>query len=391
MQLNLQVAKIKGTEQMINLNFHEDLLETLNHSTSLNKKLRAIHDAMKDYFKFIKRIAIALYDEQSQILKTFLASTSQSNPLIHYESKLEEAPSLQEIIEKRQPRVVNDLSIFDSGEHQHTIKIKDEGFHASYTLPIFYDEKFLGFVFFNADQKNCFTEDVLKLLDIFGHLVISVITNEMNAVKTMLAALRTANEMVHFKDPETGNHLERMSHYSRLIAKELSFLPKYKFDDEFIEDIFNFSPMHDVGKIAIPDMVLKKPARLDDTELNTMRTHAFKGRVVIDSIINNFQVENVANVDVLRNIAEYHHETMNGSGYPHGLKAKEIPIEARIIAVADIFDALTSERPYKKAWTNDMAFKQLEKLAQDTLDRDCVNALLKNRKEVEEIQHTFKD
>jgi len=376
---------------MINLNFHKDLLDALNHSTSLNKKLWAIHEAVRNYFDFILRVAIALYDEQSKILKTFLASTSQGNPLIHYETKLEAAPSLQEIIEKRQPRVVNDLSIFDSGEHPHTIKIKDEGFHASYTLPIFYDEQFMGFVFFNANQKNCFTEEVLSLLDIFGHLVISVVMNEMNAVKTMLAALRTANEMVHFKDPETGKHLERMSHYSRLIAKQLSLSKKYSFDDEFIEDIFNFSPMHDVGKIAIPDTVLKKPAKLNDTEWHMMRTHAFKGRVVIDSIINNFQVENVANMEVLRNIAEYHHETMNGSGYPHGLKAEEIPIEARIIAVADVFDALTSERPYKKAWTNNRAFKKLQEMAPDILDRDCVNALLRNKEQIDQIQQTFKD
>ena len=376
---------------MINLNLHEDLLQSLNHSTSLNQKLRDIHQAMKNYFEFINRVAIALYDDQSQILKTFLASSSKSNPLIHYESKIDDALSLKEIIKKRQPRVVNDLSIFDFGEHEHTIKIKREGFCASYTLPIFYDNKFLGFVFFNSDRKNCFTDNVLNLLDIFGHLVISVVMNEMNSIKTMLAALRTANKLVHYKDPETGSHLERMARYSRLIAKELSISQKYEFDDEYIEDIFNFSPMHDVGKIGIPDKVLRKPDRLDESELDTMRTHAFKGRMVIDAIIHNFQFENISNINVLRNIAEYHHEALNGSGYPHGLKAEDIPTEARIIAVADIFDALTSERPYKKAWSNELAFETIEKMANDILDINCVKALLKHKQEVVEIQSTFKD
>ena len=102
---------------------------------------------MRSHFNFINRIAIALYDDQSQILKTFLASSGKSNPLIHYESKIDDAPSLKEIIKTRQPRVVNDLSIFEFGEHEHTIKIKNEGFNASYTLPIFYDAKILGFVF----------------------------------------------------------------------------------------------------------------------------------------------------------------------------------------------------------------------------------------------------
>jgi HD-GYP domain-containing protein (c-di-GMP phosphodiesterase class II) len=376
---------------MRNLSTHDDLLTSMNHSASLNQKLLAIHEVVRKYYDFINRIAIALYDDQSQILKTFLASSGKSNPLVHYESKIDDAPSLKEILKMRQPRVVNDLSIFDFGEHEHTIKIKNEGFKASYTLPIFYDDKFLGFVFFNSNQKNCFTNDVLDLLDIFGHLVISVIMNELNSINTMLAALRTANEMVHYKDPETGGHLERMAHFSRLIARELSISHKYNFDDEYIEDIFNFSPMHDVGKIGIPDKVLRKPAKLDNTELDTMRTHAFKGRLVIDSIIRNFQFENISHIDVLRNIAEYHHESLDGSGYPYGLRDKDIPIEARIIAVADIFDALTSERPYKRAWSNERAFDTLEKMAKNILDRDCVNALLKHKQEVEEIQNKFID
>jgi HD-GYP domain-containing protein (c-di-GMP phosphodiesterase class II) len=149
--------------------------------------------------------------------------------------------------------------------------------------------------------------------------------------------------------------------------------------------------MHDVGKIGIPDNVLQKPAKLDKTELRTMRSHALKGRYVIDSIIRNFQFENIANIDILRHIAEYHHEALDGTGYPYGLKGKAIPIEARIIAVADIFDALTSERPYKSAWSNTRAFDTLKILANKILDKDCVEALLSKRDQIEHIQQTFRD
>jgi len=94
---------------------------------------------------------------------------------------------------------------------------------------------------------------------------------------------------------------------------------------------------------------------------------------------------------VLRNIAEYHHEAVNGTGYPEGMKGSEIPLEARIVAVADVFDALTARRPYKKAWTNDEAIAMLKKLEGEKLDQDCVEALLLHLDEIVEIQHKFSD
>jgi len=120
-----------------------------------------------------------------------------------------------------------------------------------------------------------------------------------------------------------------------------------------------------------------------------MRTHARRGREIIDDLISNFGLDHFDYVNVLRNIAEYHHEAINGTGYPEGKKGTQIPLEARIVAVADVFDALTSERPYKKAWSNDEAFAMLRKMAGEQLDRDCVDAIIYNRKEVEEIQEHF--
>ena len=122
-----------------------------------------------------------------------------------------------------------------------------------------------------------------------------------------------------------------------------------------------------------------------------MHTHARKGREIIDDLISNFGLDHFDYVSVLRNIAEYHHEAINGTGYPEGKKGTHIPLEARIVAVADVFDALTSDRPYKKAWSNDEAFAMLKKMAGEKLDRDCVDAIINSRKEVEEIQEQFKE
>ncbi len=122
-----------------------------------------------------------------------------------------------------------------------------------------------------------------------------------------------------------------------------------------------------------------------------MNTHASKGRKMIDDIVVNFGFGNLSNIDILRNIAEFHHEAINGSGYPVGKMNNDIPLEARIIAVADVFDALTSSRPYKEAWSNERAFNMLKQLAGEKLDSDCVYALIENQKKIELIQQQFKE
>ena len=112
---------------------------------------------------------------------------------------------------------------------------------------------------------------------------------------------------------------------------------------------------------------------------------------MIDDIVRNFGFNGFNNIDVLRNIAEFHHEAINGSGYPAGKRNDEIPLEARIVAVADVFDALTSRRPYKDAWNNEKAFEKLTQLAGEKLDIDCVNALIENQVKVGLIQLQFKE
>ncbi len=330
---------------------HQDALEALNHHAPLSEKLKTLRDSLAQRFEFIDRVSVAIYDPKTDDLKTFIHSSGEANPLVQYQAKLSEARSLQEIRESGKPRVVNDLTVFSKGTHEHTHRIAAQGYGASYTVPLYFNSDFFGFVFFNSYRKNVFDEGVLRLLDTFAHLISLVIVGELTALRTLTSSVQAARNFANLRDTETGAHIERMSRYARIIAKELA--AKYGFDDEYVEHVFLFSPLHDIGKIGIPDSILLKAGLLD--------------------------------------AGERHHETLDGAGYPHRLRGDDIPIESRIVAVADIFDALTSKRPYKEAWSMDDAFQELRKLAGSKLDFDCVEALIKNRAQLEEIRDLFQE
>lgn len=366
---------------------HRDTLENLNKHIPLRDKLNAAHESLSQYFPFIVRIAVTLYDAETKVLKTYLHSGKDDGQLDNYQQLLDDSPSLKAQLDKGLPRVINNLLTFNEGEKDSGKRIARQGYKASYTLPMFQEGDFFGFIFFNSSENDVFTEVVLRQLDMYGHIISLMVINELSSIKALTAAVKTTNQITHCRDPETGSHLDRMSRYSRLIASTIA--KKYNLDDEYIEHVFMFSPLHDIGKISIPDEVLLKPGLLSEEEIVVMKTHARRGREMIDNIISNFGLHNIKHIDVLRNIAEYHHEAVNGTGYPDGKSQNDIPLEARIVAVADVFDALTSCRPYKLAWDNQKAIDTLKELAGEKLDTDCVNALINNLDEIEKIQKLF--
>jgi HD-GYP domain-containing protein (c-di-GMP phosphodiesterase class II) len=368
---------------------HKDILAVLNQQLPLKEKLISAHRAVKERLPFIVRIAITLYDHSTGMLKTYLHSSGGDNPLDNYQAALQDAPSLKSILDKGYPRVINNMITLDDGKNEHTLRIGRQGYAASYTLPMFNDGVFMGFIFFNADRQDVFDEKALCQLDLYGHLISLMVINEITNVNTLTAAIKTTGNITHIRDPETGSHLDRMSRYCRLIAEILA--DQYALDDNYIEHLFMFSPLHDIGKIGIPDQILLKPGKLNPEEREIMNSHVSIGREMIDKLIDNFSLNNLQHIDLLRNVAQYHHEAINGQGYPEGLKGQDIPIEARIVAVADVFDALTSRRPYKEAWSIDNAFDLLIRMSGEQLDKDCVQALINNRERVEEIQAKFSE
>ncbi|MBW2623298.1 MAG: response regulator [Deltaproteobacteria bacterium] len=197
-------------------------------------------------------------------------------------------------------------------------------------------------------------------------------------------------KLAESRDPETGNHLERIQFYSKVLAETLMSgqNPPPELNDPFIENIFLTSPLHDIGKIGIPDFILLKPGRLDDREFEIMKTHCQIGFDTLDEALKRYP-----QADYLRmsaDIALSHHEKIDGTGYPNGLKGEEIPLSARIVAVADVYDALVHKRVYKTAYTPDVAKALITASSGSHFDSDIVEGFLTCEDKFIEILNTFR-
>ena len=349
--------------------------------------LEALHAELRRDLPGIRRLALALYDPPTDLLHTFLHSTEGRTPLALYAARLSDVPSLGEIAASGEARVLDDLEAFSRSSAAHSRLLLESGYRSSYTRP-FYDRGALaGFLFFDSDRPGYFQPEIVRHVETFARLASLLVLRALEPARLLRSAIDVAREMSHLRDRETGTHLDRMARYARLIAREIA--GREGRDDEFVEFVFLFAPLHDIGKIGIPDRVLLKEGPLTDEELGIMRGHVERGIGLVDTLAAAFGLSDSPHLDLLRAIVACHHEHVDGSGYPRGLVGQEVPLEARIVTVADVFDALTSERPYKRAWSNDEAFAFLELHAGRRYDAECVHALAVRRGEIEAIQRRF--
>ena len=357
-------------------------------AVSLGERMSALHAHLRRAVPAVDRLFCALYDPEMDLLKTFVSSTIGGEPLKAYQYKLSDSPSLMALKGEGQSRVIDDIGEALETDTEHTRWVKSMGYRSSYTVPIYHQGIFEGFLFFDSYERAAFTPEVVEKLEVYINLIMLMVSHEVTTIQALIGSVRVAHDFTYLRDEETGSHLERMSRICRLIARGLA--KSHSLSDEFIEQIFLFSTLHDIGKAGIPDAVLRKPGGFTPAERKIMETHVELGAEMVDRMITDFNFGAVAGVEVLRNLVAGHHEFLDGSGYPAGKTDRDIPIEARIVTVADIFDALTSKRIYKGAWTIDEALDALDRMvAEGKLDADCVAALRKNKEEVVRIIERF--
>lgn len=195
---------------------------------------------------------------------------------------------------------------------------------------------------------------------------------------THLDLIQRLGRAAEYKDNETGLHVQRMSHYARIIAMA------YGFNEHAAHELMMAAPMHDIGKIGIKDNILLKPEKLTPEEFDVMKTHTLIGAEILEDSRSTL-------IQLAHTVALTHHEKWDGTGYPNGLKGEEIPIEGRIVAIADIFDALTSVRPYKDAWSVEEAIDFIVEQSGKHIDPALPPLLIKMLPEILTIKERYQE
>ncbi len=256
-----------------------------------------------------------------------------------------------------------------------------EGWRASLTPPLFHRNRLLGFLFLDATRAGAFDPRAMAALEPHLELLLLRISDHFsdhfNDLASLDGSLAQLLEIAKLRDQETATHMERVSRYSRLIALQLE--TQRTLPAEFSENLHRFAAFHDLGKIGIPDRILLKPEPLSREERLVMQGHVVIGVALVEKLITAMGLEDDPGIDLLRQVVAHHHESLDGSGYPARLRGEEVSLAGRIVAVADIYDALTQARPYKPAFSEPHAVQMLRTMVQaGKLDGECVDALLRS-------------
>lgn len=242
----------------------------------------------------------------------------------------------------------------------------------------------------NTQLQLKFARDLLQNQNAHLEREVQKRTREVVAIQDV--TIRAITSLAETRDNETGNHIRRTQHYVKALAQQLQLHPRFshELDAETIESLFKSAPLHDIGKVGIPDHILLKPGRLEPDEFEIMKTHTTLGR---DAILHAEQElgESIAFLRHAKEIAYSHQEKWDGSGYPEGLAGEAIPLSARLMAVADVYDALISRRVYKPAFSHEKAVAIINEGRGSHFDPDMVDAFLQISAAFDQIAKQYAD
>lgn len=297
--------------------------------------------------------------------------------------------SLKDIITTKKGTITNSIpEELKKRPHSASLLLLDkEGIKSNMIIALISNDQVFGFLFFSSLKENNYSKKDLKLGVKIAQEISGILNTTYLTKKMFISTTNAFANLVEKKDNDTGDHILRMTNYSRIIAEGLIDYPDpaYRVGKRFVNDIANYAPIHDIGKVGIPDNILKKPGKLTPEERAIMETHADIGGEILKEIEENLRIFNRNFFKIAMEIAGGHHEKWDGSGYPKGLAGNEIPLSARIIAIADVFDALSSKRVYKDNFGFENSVEIINEGAGKHFDPELVKVFNNSLNEIRKI------
>ena len=373
-------------EQAASTAFKNQVMETY----MMDEIIEKLYERVNRIFS-IQRIGVAFVDYSKQVIMAEHGVIESGK--VHlgpgFQVDFQET-SLTELLKTKKPQINNDLSShFINHNKSGALKlILAEGMKSNMVVPLVSNDTVFGFLFFSSKEKYYFIEDHLRIVEKFSY-EISGFINRAYLTKVILSKITASfAELVDRKDNETGGHIIRMVSYSVIIAQKLEEMKdhNYPVDKKMVLDIKRNAATHDIGKVGIPDAILKKPGKLTPEEWEIMKTHAAIGGDIFASLRKDMTMFDQDFYQVAEEITRYHHEKFDGTGYPYGLVGQDIPLVARIVTVADVFDALTSKRVYKNAFSFEKAVEIIHESSGSQFDPKVIEAF---DLAIDEIYHVY--
>ena len=374
--------------------FIEDVKEVL-------LKVYVVEDAVDALFKLLKermgidRVGLAFIDYSREMIIAEYGVITDNNIKLGpgFEVPFVRT-SLYDLIESKKPMINNDLEkeFIKRPKSSSLYLLSQEDIKSNLILPLTMGNTAFGFLFLSSRQKDFFTIYHLHLAEKIVYEIKGLL-NRTYFTKVVFSKITSGfSELVEKKDNETGEHISRMVKYSTLLANKLieKNHPDYQIQERTVLEIERNAAVHDIGKVGIPDSILKKPGKLTEEEWEIMRTHPNIGGDIFKSIREGLKAFDPELYKVSEDITRYHHEKWNGEGYPEGLKGHEIPLVARIVSVADVFDAISSKRIYKDAFDVNESFEMLKQMSGKNLDPFLVDIFIESSDEVLKIYNKYK-
>ncbi len=372
-----------------------DIVNNINQSTSFNDTLKYIYNSFAKFIPY-NYISIALLEDSYQLTTYYMAAEHNMDELkkkiIGQTGNIKET-SLAKLLETGEIRVINDYDEYFKNRETtwYNQMLIDNGVKSSITVPLSINQEKIGFIFFNSTRKNIYNDKHVFFLNTIANSISISLHKNILINDVIYSSVLAMTKLAESKDKDTGEHLIRIKDYSGLISSLLMRTEKYQsyITPEYIKEIKKFSPLHDIGKVAIPDHILQKPGKLTKEEFEKMKEHTTAGAVILKEAESFLAKNGQKYFRMAIDIAQSHHEKWDGTGYPYGLKGEEIPLSARIVAIADVFDALTTKRPYKEPFTFDETFAYLIEGKGQHFDPYIIDLLIAHKSELYNMYQKF--